>query len=422
MENGEEKLRYIYFGEHTHPPPKSSHLYAKDQQSFKTAVIAAFDPFVADADKLNSEFLEELEEEAADGVQQIDANNMLNGVQELTDGQVAQGDPTQQEQQQDQQNYEGMMDTNKLMMTTSTEDQVLNMLKDDGSQNQQMMDPNLMSEYVQVENGQGDHVMDGTTINYEEYMTQSEQQPPTKKRKVARKKSSSSQIRRLIVECTKDIDYMEDGYHWRKYGQKTLKGNPFPRSYYKCVEPNCSVRKQVEQTLGGSIINIYEGYHNHAGNPQAVPNEAHKRKHHEMAQAEIENTLFNTLLSELNDGQSSPKRLKTGDESVPNGLLNTSMLLTTPGSVPIHFDMANLQYLFTHSSVPNILKGSTDNSADNPNNTNDTNVQLIDSTNNNNTNDNVSSENDHLLTTSAEQLNDVNLPNVDGSVDEQQTM
>ncbi len=232
---------------------------------------------MADADKLNSEFLEELEE-ATDGVQQIDANNMLNGVQELTDGQVAQADPNHQEQaqeqQQEQQNYEGMIDSNKLMMTASTEDQVLNMLKDDSAQqnqqNGEMMDPNLMSEYAQVENSvQGDHVMDGTAINYEEYM-QGEQQPPTKKRKASRKKSSSSQIRRLIVECTKDIDYMEDGYHWRKYGQKTLKGNPFPRSYYKCIEPNCSVRKQVEQTLGGSIINIYEGYHNHAGNPQAV--------------------------------------------------------------------------------------------------------------------------------------------------------
>lgn len=141
-----------------------------------------------------------------------------------------------------------------------------------------------------------------------------------------------------------------------------------------------------------------------------------------MAQAEIENTLFNTLLSELNEGQSSPKRLKTGEENVPNGLLNTSMLLTTPGSIPIQFDMANLQYLFTHSSVPNILKGSADNAGDSSNNTNNTNVQLVESTNNNNTNDNVSSENDHLLTTSAEQLNDVNLPNVDSSVDEQSTM
>jgi hypothetical protein len=143
-----------------------------------------------------------------------------------------------------------------------------------------------------------------------------------------------------------------------------------------------------------------------------------------MAQAEMDNTLFNTLLSELNDEQSSPKRLKTGEENVPNGLLNASMLLTTSGSVPITFDMANLQYLFTHTSVPNILKSTTD-SADNSSNTNNTNVQLVEATNtlnNNNANDNGSSENDHLLNTSAEQLNDVNLPNVDGSIDEQSPM
>ena len=145
-----------------------------------------------------------------------------------------------------------------------------------------------------------------------------------------------------------------------------------------------------------------------------------------MAQAEIDNVLFNTLLSELNDGQSSPKRLKTGEENVPNGLLNTNMLLSTSGSVPITFDISNLQYLFApHASVPNILKGSTDNTAESLNNTNNSNVQLIESANpnSNNNNNNVSSENDNLLNTSTEPLNDVNnLPNVDGSGDEQATM
>ncbi|KMS96358.1 hypothetical protein BVRB_9g225950 [Beta vulgaris subsp. vulgaris] len=66
----------------------------------------------------------------------------------------------------------------------------------------------------------------------------------------------------------------EDGYNWRKYGQKNVKGNEYIRSYYKCSHPNCQVKKQVERSQDGRITDItYLGKHDHAkphSDPQAA--------------------------------------------------------------------------------------------------------------------------------------------------------
>ena len=35
---------------------------------------------------------------------------------------------------------------------------------------------------------------------------------------------------RLVVQTLSDIDILDDGFRWRKYGQKVVKGNPNPRS------------------------------------------------------------------------------------------------------------------------------------------------------------------------------------------------
>ncbi|CAN1276879.1 Probable WRKY transcription factor 33 [Linum perenne] len=70
---------------------------------------------------------------------------------------------------------------------------------------------------------------------------------------------------RVVVQTTSDIDILDDGYRWRKYGQKVVKGNPNPRSYYKCTFVGCPVRKHVERASHDlrAVITTYEGKHNH---------------------------------------------------------------------------------------------------------------------------------------------------------------
>ncbi|CAK9166665.1 unnamed protein product [Ilex paraguariensis] len=70
---------------------------------------------------------------------------------------------------------------------------------------------------------------------------------------------------RVVVQTKSDIDILDDGYRWRKYGQKVVKGNPNPRSYYKCTSAGCPVRKHVERACHDlrSVITTYEGKHNH---------------------------------------------------------------------------------------------------------------------------------------------------------------
>lgn len=70
---------------------------------------------------------------------------------------------------------------------------------------------------------------------------------------------------RVVVQTLSEVDILDDGYRWRKYGQKVVKGNPNPRSYYKCTNAGCPVRKHVERASHDlkAVITTYEGKHNH---------------------------------------------------------------------------------------------------------------------------------------------------------------
>ncbi|UPR01768.1 WRKY family transcription factor [Chloropicon primus] len=106
-------------------------------------------------------------------------------------------------------------------------------------------------------------------------------QAPAPQKQTKKKKSSSSSSKKKdsedggkkeqksstkeVVEVESKSDQIDDGYRWRKYGQKLVKGNPFPRSYYKCTHPGCNVRKHVERSQANPkcIVTTYEGKHNH---------------------------------------------------------------------------------------------------------------------------------------------------------------
>ncbi|KAJ0988043.1 hypothetical protein J5N97_006399 [Dioscorea zingiberensis] len=71
---------------------------------------------------------------------------------------------------------------------------------------------------------------------------------------------------RFCFKTMSEIDVLDDGYKWRKYGQKVVKNTQHPRSYYRCTQDNCRVKKRVERLAEDPrmVITTYEGRHAHS--------------------------------------------------------------------------------------------------------------------------------------------------------------
>lgn len=85
---------------------------------------------------------------------------------------------------------------------------------------------------------------------------------PSKSRKKGQKRIRQP---RFAFMTKSEVDHLEDGYRWRKYGQKAVKNSPFPRSYYRCTNTKCTVKKRVERSSEDPtiVITTYEGQHCH---------------------------------------------------------------------------------------------------------------------------------------------------------------
>nr|UYR58213.1 WRKY75 [Chimonanthus praecox] len=70
---------------------------------------------------------------------------------------------------------------------------------------------------------------------------------------------------RYAFQTRSHVDILDDGYRWRKYGQKAVKNNKHPRSYYRCTHQGCNVKKQVQRLSKdeGIVVTTYEGMHTH---------------------------------------------------------------------------------------------------------------------------------------------------------------
>lgn len=82
-----------------------------------------------------------------------------------------------------------------------------------------------------------------------------------------KKKGQKRQMEPRFAFLTKsEVDHLEDGYHWRKYGQKAIKNSPYFRSYYRCTSSLCGVKKIVERSSDDPavVITTYEGHHKHS--------------------------------------------------------------------------------------------------------------------------------------------------------------
>lgn len=107
------------------------------------------------------------------------------------------------------------------------------------------------------------HATEGDVHVHEEKNTAAERNIVTGK--IINSREKKVRKPRFAFQTRSHVDILDDGYRWRKYGQKAVKNNKFPRSYYKCTHQGCNVKKQVQRLTKdeGVVVTTYEGMHSH---------------------------------------------------------------------------------------------------------------------------------------------------------------
>uniref|UniRef100_A0A2P2K1U0 Uncharacterized protein MANES_S017200 n=1 Tax=Rhizophora mucronata TaxID=61149 RepID=A0A2P2K1U0_RHIMU len=107
---------------------------------------------------------------------------------------------------------------------------------------------------------------------------------------------------KIVVHAAGDVGISGDGYRWRKYGQKMVKGNLHPRNYYRCTSAGCPVRKHIETAVDNTsaVMITYKGVHDH---DMPVPKKRHGPASAPLVAAAASASMSNLQLKKTDTGQ-----------------------------------------------------------------------------------------------------------------------
>ncbi|KAF3432922.1 hypothetical protein FNV43_RR24024 [Rhamnella rubrinervis] len=165
-----------------------------------------------------------------------------------------------------------------------------------------------------------------------------------------RSRKRKNQQKRMVCHVTAE-NLSGDLWAWRKYGQKPIKGSPYPRNYYRCSSSKgCVARKQVERSNSdpNMFIVTYTGDHTH-------PRPTHRNSLAGSSRSKFTTTQKPTTDKDSNNSDRSPTM---ANPSCSSPLSSTSLSPTTPLTVQTQDDDASTTAKLQEDQ--NLLSGGDD--------------------------------------------------------------
>ncbi|GAB4859643.1 hypothetical protein Ancab_011124 [Ancistrocladus abbreviatus] len=182
------------------------------------------------------------------------------------------------------------------------------------------------------------------------------------------KKSRRSIKKRVVAVSIGDIDGSSrskgeayppsDSWAWRKYGQKPIKGSPYPRGYYRCSSSKgCPARKQVERSRVDPtmLIITYVSDHNHPF--PTSKHHHHHQNHHQTSNYPASAATTTTKTPSPPPPTSSTMSFTEEEEQQPN-VATTTATLVSSSATGSDFQSEEHDQLFTDFGGNSFLSDS----------------------------------------------------------------